>query len=95
MDDATDILGGLFNGPRYQETCFGYMTDEQYQQRLEYERAKFQAKFSCDLCDGDGYRGLVVCDHVDRSQVGAKARRESQKRRFRVINGNQKEGPAK
>lgn len=24
----------------------------------------------CQLCDGDGYRNGVVCDHVNRANVG-------------------------
>lgn len=24
---------------------------------------------NCGLCDDNGYRGVVVCDHVDRAEV--------------------------
>lgn len=30
------------------------------------ERAAIDA---CTLCDSDGYRGLAVCDHIDRSDI--------------------------
>lgn len=28
-----------------------------------------QAIADCGLCDADGYRGSVVCDHVDRTET--------------------------
>lgn len=30
---------------------------------------KAMAIVNCGLCDDAGYRGVVVCDHVDRSDV--------------------------
>lgn len=27
---------------------------------------------ACILCDGEGYRGLVVCDHVDHAAAAAR-----------------------
>jgi hypothetical protein len=27
---------------------------------------------NCGLCDADGYRGAIVCDHIDRSAVVAR-----------------------
>lgn len=27
---------------------------------------------NCTLCDDDGYRGAIVCDHVDRSDIIAR-----------------------
>ena len=34
--------------------------------------AMAMAVVECGLCDDDGYRGTVVCDHVDRSEVLAR-----------------------
>lgn len=28
------------------------------------------ARLNCDLCDDDGYRGMHVCDHKRRENVG-------------------------
>jgi hypothetical protein len=39
----------------------------------EIDRAAMAAAVvDCFLCDDDGYRGTVVCDHVDRSEVLAR-----------------------
>lgn len=27
---------------------------------------------ACTLCDSDGYRGLQVCDHIDRADTNAR-----------------------
>lgn len=39
----------------------------------EYRRtdpvARAHAIANCGQCDDDGYRGTVVCDHVDRSET--------------------------
>lgn len=40
--------------------------------------AKLAAIAVCDLCDGDGYQGTRVCDHIDRTSIardGAKRAR--------------------
>lgn len=28
-----------------------------------------QAIANCGICDDDGYRGVVICDHVDRTEI--------------------------
>ena len=33
------------------------------------QHSRALAVVNCGLCDDEGYRGGVVCDHVDRSEV--------------------------
>lgn len=32
-------------------------------------RAAARAIEACDLCDSDGYRGGMVCDHIDHTEA--------------------------
>ena len=49
------------------------MNRDRYGEIVEPEEAtpaeKAMAIVNCDLCDDNGYRGVVVCDHVDRAEV--------------------------
>lgn len=46
--------------------------DEQRKaERDERLDAKAQAVAACRMCDQDGYNGLTVCDHVDRTRTAA------------------------
>lgn len=38
--------------------------------------ARAMAVVACGLCDDDGYRGTVVCDHVDRREVAREGLRK-------------------
>lgn len=33
------------------------------------EQSRVMAIVNCDLCDDDGYRGCVRCDHIDRTDI--------------------------
>jgi hypothetical protein len=37
-------------------------------QDLDGPTARALAIVACGLCDDNGYRGVVVCDHVDRRE---------------------------
>ena len=37
--------------------------------RDELWAARHRAILNCGLCDGDGYRGSAVCNHVDHSDT--------------------------
>jgi predicted GIY-YIG superfamily endonuclease len=80
-------LGSLFNS-RYKDTRYGYMTDEEYEQRVELERAKQQKRWDCPLCDSSGYRNGYLCDidHSGESRFAA-AWRRAQRQKLQVING--------
>lgn len=41
------------------------MTEPEFDNRAATLALKAAAIDNCDLCDGDGYRGSLVCDHVD------------------------------
>lgn len=84
----TYSLESLFNR-KYRDTRYGYMTDEDYEKRVEAERAKQQTRWDCPLCDSMGYRNGYVCNHIDSggdSRLG-QAQWRLRKERLRVVNG--------
>jgi transposase len=72
-------------GPPKRETCYGWVTDEEYERRAVVDRAKAQARRDCTLCDDDGYRNMYLCHH---GAPAPKHSREAQKKRLRVIDGD-------
>lgn len=80
LQDSPSTPLGLFAG------LFGRQGEQEAEQRaIEANRAKRAARDACRFCDHLGYRGMVVCDHVDRWSTNP--RREAQKRQFEVIEG--------
>lgn len=73
-DNAVDF-SILFGSP-LRETCYGYLTQEQYEARRADEVLREAVRSACILCDAKGYRpNGLVCDHIDRTET---ARRGSQ-----------------
>lgn len=85
MDASADIFNSLFDFPHRRETCFGLVTDEEYEQRAAEQRAKAQSRYECALCDDDGYRNGYLCHH---GATAPKHSRAAQKKRLRVIQGD-------
>lgn len=79
---SIESLSSLFRTSR-RETCFGYVTDEEYEKYVAADRARWQAIKDCPLCDSDGYRNMYVCNHSDRSGHA----REARKNTLRVLPG--------
>jgi hypothetical protein len=44
---------------------------DELEQRRQGAEARQRAIGDCELCDEDGYRSGIVCDHVDRTQTAA------------------------
>lgn len=78
-------ISSLFSGPRYQETRYGYVTDEEFERRAAIDRAKDQARRDCQLCDPTGYRNGYLCHHIDNPTP----RRDAQKKSLQVIQGGE------
>lgn len=74
----------LFGSGSHRDTCYGYVTLEQYQRHAEADRAKWAAIRECTLCDGSGYRNKSVCNHSDFS--GSKWR-EARERLLQSVEG--------
>ena len=51
---------------------------ERAQQRATVGAEKAAAIAACSLCNADGYRGAVVCDHVDHAPAAARGRAKVQ-----------------
>lgn len=84
---ASDPFSSLFDHELRRDTCFGYVTATERKQLAEIERAKRAARAECTLCDDTGYRGKVVCDHVDRRGRARAAQRAVQKNQLQIIQG--------
>lgn len=54
------------------DTAYGPMTEQEYEERRALEVFREAQRNACDLCDWDGYRGHLVCDHVDRTEIHAR-----------------------
>lgn len=83
--NSSDLFASLFDRPR-RETCYGYVTAEEYERRASIDRAKAEARLACTLCGGTGYRNMYVCHHGEPSGAQA-AKRRVQKKRMRLIPG--------
>lgn len=69
MSDCDFNVGDLF-GPPLRETCYGPMTQQQYEARRADEVLKEAVRTACVRCDNQGYRpNGLVCDHVDRTET--------------------------
>ncbi|RFZ15044.1 hypothetical protein VIMS_02474 [Mycobacterium marinum] len=40
------------------------------------DHLSLQSRLACDLCDDDGYRNGLVCDHQDHTRAGLAAREQ-------------------
>ncbi|WP_153244871.1 hypothetical protein [Mycobacterium marinum] len=40
------------------------------------DHLSLQSRLACDLCDDDGYRNGLVCDHQDHTRAGLAARQQ-------------------
>lgn len=76
------VLGDLFERKSRSWGQYGFLTPEEAQAAEDKWQAKLAARESCQLCDATGYRGMLVCDHVDRS-----ACRRIGERKLQVIEG--------
>lgn len=74
----------LFGHGPYRDTCYGYVTLEQYRRKAAADSAKWAAIRECPLCDSVGYRNRYVCNHSDFS--GSKWR-EARKRLLLGVEG--------
>ncbi len=61
----------LFSQQRWFNTRYGYVTQSRYEEMATAARERDEKRRTCTLCDQSGYRGAVVCDHVDRSSSTA------------------------
>lgn len=83
-----DALRSLFGRSSGRDTRYGHVTDEEFQRHEAEGEARAAARRDCRLCDAAGYRGMVVCDHIDRWNGGLQAaQRQAQKERMEVIDG--------
>lgn len=76
MSNNTFDISSLF-GPPMRETCYGHVTQEQYEARRADDVLREVVRTACIRCVDAGYRANgLVCDHVDRIDM---ARRGSEK----------------
>ena len=88
MSDNTFDFNSLF-GPPMRDSCYGHVTQEQYEARRADDVLREVVRTACIRCDDAGYRpNGLVCDHIDRTDV---ARRGSEKVRD-ALNASKKPG---
>lgn len=80
-----ELLPGLFGRSCRRNTRYGYVTEEEYERRAEQDRAKAIAREECTLCDDDGYRNMLVCNHIDYGDTSPY--REARKKQLQIIEG--------
>lgn len=51
-------------------------TEAEMEARTAAYLLKIAARADCNLCDNDGYRGLLVCDHVNRFRTHTEGMRK-------------------
>lgn len=51
-------------------------TEAAMEERTAAYLLKIAARADCGLCDDDGYRGLLVCDHVNRFRTHTEGMRK-------------------
>jgi hypothetical protein len=81
-DGTSEPCGACADARHTREAHDRANSERQRAQRQSEQQAALEAKLAaiavCELCDGDGYRGGRVCDHVDRTETAksgaAKAR---------------------
>lgn len=65
--------GACADARRSQENRDRANSERQRAQRESEQQAALEAKLAavavCELCDDEGYNGVTVCDHVDRSSI--------------------------
>jgi len=64
--DPVFNFASLFSTGR-RETCYGWVTDEEYKKYAAVDKARWDAIRECPFCDNQGYRNMYVCNHVDNS----------------------------
>lgn len=60
---------------KFFESRYGIVSEASLQKHVAEARARQEGRRGCGLCDESGYRGVIVCDHVDRSNAATEARR--------------------
>lgn len=59
---------------RHFDSRYGFVSESTYKKRVADARALQQGRSECTLCDEYGYRGTIVCDHIDRSNTASEVR---------------------
>lgn len=82
-----DAFSALFSSEPRRHTCYGYVTDAEYDRRAAVDRAKAAAIEECALCDHQGYRNMYRCNHVEQSGNAAAAQERVRRERLTLVQG--------